>query len=150
VKRALISDIHGNLEALEAVLDHIRSQGIEEVYCLGDIVGYGPDPCKCLDAVIERCRVAILGNHDQAVLIDPDGFNPVALRAVHWTRERLAQERCTAQGGSAVEVSGAIASYSYRRETAVRSRFSARHNQRVCVSRRRVQPAENERTLRTF
>jgi predicted phosphodiesterase len=89
VKRALISDIHANLEALRVVMDDIRAQGIREIYCLGDIVGYGPNPCECLDEVIVKCKVTILGNHDQATLFDPDGFNPIALRAVYWTREQL-------------------------------------------------------------
>lgn len=89
MKRALISDIHGNLEALTVVLDDIRRQGITEIYCLGDVIGYGPNPCECLDVIMDRCRVCILGNHDQAALFDPDGFNPVALRAVYWTREQL-------------------------------------------------------------
>jgi diadenosine tetraphosphatase ApaH/serine/threonine PP2A family protein phosphatase len=89
VKRALISDIHANLEALQAVMQDIRAQGIREIYCLGDIVGYGPNPCECLDRVIQACQTTILGNHDQAALFDPDGFNPVALQAVYWTREQL-------------------------------------------------------------
>jgi predicted phosphodiesterase len=89
VKRALISDIHANFAALEAVLADIRTQGVTEIYCLGDVVGYGPNPCECLDAVIKKCPVTILGNHDQAALFDPDGFNPVALQAVYWTREQL-------------------------------------------------------------
>jgi predicted phosphodiesterase len=89
VKRALISDIHANLEALTAVLTDIRAQQISEIFCLGDIVGYGPNPCECLDEVIKCSRVTILGNHDQATLFDPDGFNPVALQAVYWTREQL-------------------------------------------------------------
>ncbi len=88
VQRALISDIHSNLEALQAVLGDISEQGLTEIYCLGDTVGYGPNPRECLDRV-SRFPVCILGNHDQAVLFDPDGFNPVALRAVYWTREQL-------------------------------------------------------------
>lgn len=89
VKRALISDIHGNYEALKAVLDDIREQSITEIYCLGDIVGYGPNPCECLDKIIDVAGITILGNHDQAALFDPDGFNPVALQAVYWTRDQL-------------------------------------------------------------
>ncbi len=89
MKRALISDIHANLEALTAVLADIRAQNISEIFCLGDIVGYGPNPCECLDQVIRNAKVTILGNHDQAALFDPDGFNPVALQAVYWTREQL-------------------------------------------------------------
>lgn len=89
MKRALISDIHGNLEALRAVLDDIRRQGITEIFCLGDIIGYGANPCECLDEVISKCKLTILGNHDQAAVFDPSGFNPVALRAVYWTRDQL-------------------------------------------------------------
>jgi len=88
VKRALISDIHGNLEALEVVLEDIRQQGITEIYCLGDIVGYGPNPCECIDLVMQ-CEVCLLGNHDQGALFDPEGFNSGAERAIFWTREQL-------------------------------------------------------------
>lgn len=89
MKRALISDIHGNLEALLAVLDDARSQEVDDIYCLGDIIGYGPNPCECLDEVMKNARVTILGNHDQAALFDPDGFNPMALQAIYWTRDQL-------------------------------------------------------------
>ena len=88
VKRALISDIHGNLEAFEAVLADIREQGISEVYCLGDIIGYGPNPRECIDLVIQ-CDVCLLGNHDQGALFDPEGFNTGAERAIFWTRQQL-------------------------------------------------------------
>ena len=87
--KALISDIHSNLEAFEAVVDDIKKQGIKEIYCLGDIVGYGPNPCECLDLVIENCRVCLLGNHDQGALFDPEGFNTGAERAIFWTRAQL-------------------------------------------------------------
>ncbi len=88
MKRALISDIHSNLEALEAVLADIRSQGITEVYCLGDLVGYGPNPCQCIDLIMQ-CKVCLLGNHDQGALFDPEGFNSGAERAIFWTRMQL-------------------------------------------------------------
>lgn len=86
--RALISDIHGNLEALEAVLADIRAKDITEIFCLGDIVGYGPNPCECIDLVMELDR-CLLGNHDQAALFDPEGFNAGAERAIFWTRSVL-------------------------------------------------------------
>ena len=95
MKRALISDVHSNMEALRAVLDDIKRQDISRVYCLGDIVGYGPNPRECLDSVL-RLPVCILGNHDQAAMFDPDGFNPVALQAVYWTREQLDGGACSA------------------------------------------------------
>ncbi len=88
MKRALISDIHSNLEALVAVLNDIRQQGIDEVYCLGDVVGYGPNPRECIDKVMD-CKVCLLGNHDQGALFDPEGFNTGAERAIFWTRRQL-------------------------------------------------------------
>jgi len=88
VPRAIISDLHANLEATEAVLADIRQQGITEVYCLGDIVGYGPNPCECIDLAM-TCKLCLLGNHDQAALFDPEGFNAGAERAIFWTRKML-------------------------------------------------------------
>jgi predicted phosphodiesterase len=88
VKLALISDIHSNLESLEAVLDDIQQQQISEVYCLGDVVGYGPNPRECIDRAM-NCRVCLLGNHDQGALFDPEGFNSGAERAIFWTRNQL-------------------------------------------------------------
>ena len=89
MRRALISDIHGNLEALEVVLDDIKAQGIDEIFCLGDVIGYGPNPRECIDRVMEHCRMTLLGNHDQGAMFDPDGFNIGAERAIFWTREQL-------------------------------------------------------------
>lgn len=89
MRRALISDIHGNLEALEVVLDDIKSQGITEIFCLGDVIGYGPNPRECIDRVMASCKITLLGNHDQGAMFDPDGFNIGAERAIFWTREQL-------------------------------------------------------------
>lgn len=100
MRRALISDIHANLEGLQAVLEDIRVQHVDQIYCLGDIIGYGPNPCECLDLVIENCSLTILGNHDQAAMIDPDGFNPVALGAVYWTRDQLEKEIAQSEQGA--------------------------------------------------
>lgn len=86
---AIISDIHANLEALNVVLSDIEPQGAEEILCLGDIVGYGPDPEECIDIVRERCSVCLMGNHDHAVLFGAEGFNPAAEEAVNYHRERL-------------------------------------------------------------
>jgi diadenosine tetraphosphatase ApaH/serine/threonine PP2A family protein phosphatase len=86
--KAILSDIHSNLEALQAVFDDIAQFDVREVYCLGDMVGYGPNPRECLDLAMQS-QVALLGNHDQAVLFDPASFNPTAERATYWTREQL-------------------------------------------------------------
>lgn len=87
--RAIISDIHANLEALEAVLADIKSKGVKEIYCLGDIIGYGPNPRECIDLVMEHTQFCLLGNHDQASMFDPEGFNTGAERAIFWTRSQL-------------------------------------------------------------
>ena len=86
--KAIISDIHGNLEALEAVLEDIKQQEIDRIFCLGDIVGYGPNPRECIDRIMS-CDICLLGNHDQAALFDPEGFNSGAERAIFWTRQEL-------------------------------------------------------------
>ena len=86
--KALISDIHSNLEALTAVLKDIEKQKVSEIYCLGDIVGYGPNPRECVDLVMQ-CQIVLLGNHDQGAMFDPEGFNPSAERAIFWTRAQL-------------------------------------------------------------
>jgi predicted phosphodiesterase len=89
---AIISDIHANLEALRAVLADIDSRGVSRVICLGDIIGYGPDPGPCVDLVRERCEWSLMGNHDFGVLYEPTNFNRAAESAAYWTRDRLDQE----------------------------------------------------------
>ncbi|MBN1941698.1 MAG: metallophosphoesterase family protein [Phycisphaerae bacterium] len=86
---AIISDIHSNLEALSAVLADVDARGIRRVVCLGDVIGYGPNPRECLDLVQQRCSDAILGNHDYATLYEPTRFNFGAEEAVFWTRATL-------------------------------------------------------------
>jgi diadenosine tetraphosphatase ApaH/serine/threonine PP2A family protein phosphatase len=85
---AILSDIHGNLEALRAVLADVERHHVEAVYCLGDVVGYGPNPRECLD-LAQGFRLTVLGNHDQGALFDPLGFCGPAERAIFWTRGQL-------------------------------------------------------------
>jgi len=87
-KRAIISDIHGNLEALESVLADIAAQQIDEIFCLGDVIGYGPNPRECID-VCRGFELTLLGNHDNGALFDPEGFSSGAERAIFWTRAQL-------------------------------------------------------------
>ncbi len=94
---AVVSDIHSNLEALTAVLADIEKRGIETVYCLGDVVGYGPNPRECLDLIIEKTKWCVLGNHDYAVFYEPTNFNYAAEQASFWTREVLEAEEDRAQ-----------------------------------------------------
>jgi diadenosine tetraphosphatase ApaH/serine/threonine PP2A family protein phosphatase len=89
---AIISDIHGNLEALRAVLAEIERRGVSDILCLGDVIGYGPDPLACLDLVMARCQTVLMGNHDFAVLYEPYNFNIGAEQACFWTRRQLEDE----------------------------------------------------------
>lgn len=90
---AVITDIHANLPALEAVLEAIDAAGAEEIWCLGDTVGYGAEPDRCADLVRERCALSLVGNHDLAVLgaLDIAAFSEAAAEAVAWTRENVAE-----------------------------------------------------------
>ncbi len=89
---AVISDIHGNLEALQGVLGRIKKLGISEIICLGDIVGYGPNPLECLDLIAEHCEQTVMGNHDFGVLYEPANFNLGAEQACLWTRGQLLED----------------------------------------------------------
>ena len=89
---AIISDIHANTEALTAVLDDIASRGASQTICLGDVIGYGADPEVCLDTMMEAADVTLMGNHDYAVLYEPNNFNIGAESACFWTREQLESE----------------------------------------------------------
>ncbi len=86
---AIISDVHANLEALTAVIDDIRGQGVRTIYNLGDTAGYGPDPIACIELVDAACAVNLCGNHDYAVLFDAEGFNPIAKKSVDYHRKLL-------------------------------------------------------------
>src|SRR5512135_2172098 len=97
VRLAIISDIHSNLEALEAVLADIRLRRTDRVVCLGDVVGYGADPEACITLLRSSVEFCVRGNHDHAAA-DPDDrawqlwFNSAALEALRWTASRLGDE----------------------------------------------------------
>jgi predicted phosphodiesterase len=86
---AMISDIHANLPALEAVLADIEKRDVDAIWCLGDVVGYGAQPDECSTLVEERCELCLVGNHDLAVLgeLDVASFSPAAAAAVRWTQD---------------------------------------------------------------
>ncbi len=88
--KAIISDIHGNLEAFQAVLKDMQYQGATEIVCLGDLVGYGPNPKECIDLAVDF-DVALRGNHEHALLTEQEGanFNVKAKGSITWTRQQL-------------------------------------------------------------
>jgi predicted phosphodiesterase len=89
MRLAILSDIHANLPALEAVLADVEEASIGELWCLGDVVGYGAQPDECTRLVAERCALCLVGNHDLAVLgeLDISSFSPAAAAAVRWTQQ---------------------------------------------------------------
>ncbi len=91
---AIIADIHANLEALQAVLERIHVLNVDEIVCLGDIVGYNANPNECVDILRKEKILSVLGNHDACAsgLEEPYRFNELARRAVFWTREHLTEE----------------------------------------------------------
>jgi diadenosine tetraphosphatase ApaH/serine/threonine PP2A family protein phosphatase len=93
VRVATITDVHANLPALEAVIEAIDAAGVEEIWCLGDVVGYGVEPDACADLMRERCDICLAGNHDLAVLggLDIASFSEAAAVAVEWTQANAAE-----------------------------------------------------------
>jgi diadenosine tetraphosphatase ApaH/serine/threonine PP2A family protein phosphatase len=91
MRYAIISDIHSNLEALQAVLRKIDSLGVDKILCPGDIVGYGASPNECVDIIRDRASVILCGNHDHAAVgaTSTEFFNPHAREAILWTEEVL-------------------------------------------------------------
>ena len=91
---ACLSDIHSNTEALEAVLSEVESLGVDRILCLGDIIGYGPEPRATLLRVIDVCEMSLLGNHEQGCMFYASDFNPKARQAIDWTRDQLNRRDC--------------------------------------------------------
>ena len=91
MRYAVLADIHGNLAAFEAVLEDIKNKGVDEVWCLGDIVGYGPQPAECIALVQKTAAVCVAGNHDLGVAgkYDLSLFNSMAVEACEWTERTL-------------------------------------------------------------
>jgi predicted phosphodiesterase len=91
---AIISDIHANLSAFQAVLEYIDTKGVDEIVCLGDLVGYGAFPNECVELARERCTFSLMGNHDSAGigLTSIVTFNRLAADAIRWTQAQLNEE----------------------------------------------------------
>jgi diadenosine tetraphosphatase ApaH/serine/threonine PP2A family protein phosphatase len=107
---AVLSDVHSNLPALESALAAIEKASVDQVWCLGDLVGYGADPDACTALIRERCDVCLVGNHDLAVLgaLDTSSFSETAKVAVEWTRGQVCEETTGFLGslGPALEQDG--------------------------------------------
>jgi predicted phosphodiesterase len=86
---AIVSDLHSNLEAVEAVMDHCLKLGVTQFLCLGDVIGYGPDPLAVSAIAQKHFSASLMGNHEEALVTGKHRFNPLAARAIDWTREEL-------------------------------------------------------------
>jgi len=94
MRYAIIADIHGNLEAFQTVLADIKTQNVQQIVCLGDVVGYNANPKECLDMVRAMNIPVVKGNHDEYCSSEDqlEGFNPHAAEAVIWTRNQLDED----------------------------------------------------------
>lgn len=90
---ALISDIHANIEALTVVMEDINKQNVDTIFCLGDVIGYGPNPRECIEIVRNCSEFTLCGNHEEAVLFSAQDFNVKARRAIDWTRDQLNSDK---------------------------------------------------------
>ncbi len=93
MRYAIISDIHGNVEALQAVIGDIEGRAVDAVVCLGDIVGYYPDPERCIEIVKKAVSYCVAGNHDYAAIgrIDTQNFTYYAYAAMEWTKQNISE-----------------------------------------------------------
>lgn len=93
-KVAIVSDVHGNLPAFQAVIEDVASQGVDETWCLGDLVGYGAQPDECVALASEACQLCLAGNHDLVVIdeLPIAEFSAAAAAAAEWTRANIAEE----------------------------------------------------------
>jgi predicted phosphodiesterase len=91
MKAAIISDIHSNLEALQAVIKDVKKRRIKKIFCLGDLVGYGANPNECVELCMKEAKILVAGNHDWATVdkTDISVFNPVAAEAIRWTQKHI-------------------------------------------------------------
>ncbi len=94
MRYAIISDIHSNLEAFEAALSDMEARGVDDIVCLGDVVGYNANPNECISLINEKSIRTVMGNHDcrAACIKEPIGFNSRALDAILWTRNKVTPE----------------------------------------------------------
>jgi diadenosine tetraphosphatase ApaH/serine/threonine PP2A family protein phosphatase len=92
-RTAIVSDVHSNLEALEAVLEDAAANRCTDVLCLGDLIGYGPNPRQVMGIALDRFRFTLMGNHEEGVLFQPVGFNWKAEASAWWTKDQLRSRR---------------------------------------------------------
>jgi predicted phosphodiesterase len=100
---AIVSDLHSNLEATTAVMEECARVGVDEYVCLGDVIGYGPDPIAVSGIAMKTFNVCLMGNHEEALVSGRHRFNPHAAKAIDWTREQLKNVSDTLANGKRVQ-----------------------------------------------
>jgi diadenosine tetraphosphatase ApaH/serine/threonine PP2A family protein phosphatase len=93
LRTAIISDVHSNMEALQAVLADIEEQECDQIICLGDLIGYGPNPRQVLRIAVDLFEFSLMGNHEEGILYEPVGFNWKAEASAWWTKDQLLSPR---------------------------------------------------------
>ena len=92
----IIADVHSNIESLKSVLAELEKEGVDEILCLGDVVGYNASPSECIDIVFETCSRTIRGNHDRFILGElPDGLREAIVHVAQWGRENISDEQAS-------------------------------------------------------
>jgi predicted phosphodiesterase len=112
VHYAVLGCIQANSDALKAALADIRQRGIERVVCLGDVVGFGPDPLECIELVRQHCFMFVRGDHDHAMLAGSDGFIPKTTQVLDWTRDLVEGGDANAVQARRAFFEGALDSFS--------------------------------------
>jgi diadenosine tetraphosphatase ApaH/serine/threonine PP2A family protein phosphatase len=94
LRYGIFGDVHGNYDALSAVIEFLDQQGADVILCTGDVVGYGAEPSRCIETIRQRCVVCLAGNHDHAACgkLDTEYFNIFARQVANWTRQHLSDE----------------------------------------------------------
>jgi predicted phosphodiesterase len=94
MRYAILGDIHANLDALQVILEDAKKEKVTHYACVGDLVGYNPNPKECIDIVRDMNMPCVKGNHDEYASVDDDcvGFRPMAAEAIRWTRQQLSVE----------------------------------------------------------
>src|SRR3989344_1479634 len=94
MRYAILGDIHANFDALQVILEDAKKEKVTHYACVGDLVGYNPNPKECIDMIRDMNMPCVKGNHDEYASVDDDcvGFRPMAAEAIRWTREQLSVE----------------------------------------------------------
>ena len=135
MRYAIVSDIHANIQAWEAVLKDVQKQGVDAILCLGDVIGYGPNPVEVMESCHKHVDYFILGNHDAVIgnRMDSDLFNDNAKFLIEWTRDQLNDASAKFFSEMPMRMEGETFACAHA-ELAMPGRFSYLYNADDCIS----------------